>query len=149
MRVAEPGTVANTQQYLDMSRAEYASLEHVVRDVARAVDMHNDNPFFWSDVLDSPAVAADWTAGSPSNYALTFFSLRLLELAIDPMPAVDFSGGAWLLLNSFESSAWMAEKYVRADTEGPSFEQRRDLVTAALQEAIERERQPPPSPSEA
>ena len=141
MRPAEAGGVDDPRPYLDVLRGEYPSVEQLAEDAVRAVDVYNSDPFFWMDLLESPSVAIGWTAGSPTNYALRFFSVRLLELASDTMPALNLMGRAWTIRQWFEGNAGQFEHLVQGvgDTDLP---QRRKVVSEALDAAVRRDDKP-------
>ena len=138
MRPAEAGGVDDPQPYLDVVRGEYPGLELLAGDVVRAVDVYNSDPFFWMDLLDSPSVAIGWTAGSPTNYALRFFSVRLLELASAAMPALNLEGKAWMVLGWFEGNVGQFEQRVRGVGD-IDLQRRRELALGALRDAVRRD----------
>ena len=138
MRPAEAGGVDDPQPYLDVLRGEYSSLEQLSGDLVRAIEVHDSDPFFWMDLLDSPSVAIGWTAGNPTNYALRFFSVRLLELASDTMPALNLEGRAWLVLRWFEGNAGQFERHLRGVGD-IDLQRRRELALGALRDAVRRD----------
>ena len=135
MRPPEAGGVDDPQPYLDVLRGAHPSLEQLARDVVRAIEVYDSNPFFWMDLLDSPSVAIRWPAGSPTNYALRFFSVRLLELASDTMPALNLERRAWLVLRWFEGNAGEFERHLRGLGD-IDLQRRRELALGALEAAV-------------
>lgn len=72
---------------------------------------------------------------APEQYPLTFLAIRLLELVTDDMPPLNLHGHAGRVLTWFEAQVERLEPYVAADPE-KAMEERRDLATTALQDAV-------------
>ena len=84
------------------ARSEYLSIERLTADIARAITLKNDDTFSWSDwATPRPTARLLTPPVSPERYPLRFFSVRLLELAVDPMPPLDLHGHAQHVLDSF------------------------------------------------
>ena len=75
------------------------------------------------------------THRTPNQYPLTFFALRLMELAGDSMPALNLRGNAMQILDWFLAHSERLEHYVE---ENPNLtvEQRRELATKVIQESV-------------
>ena len=75
---------------------------------------------------------------STDRYPLTFFVLRLMELASDAMPSVDLHGRSKQVLDWFDSHAERVEGYVHADSD-PRLDERREFAKDALRSAVRRD----------
>ena len=138
MRLAAMGELADPQPYLDLLCSEYSTPEQLAEDISRAIELHDSDPFFWDDLLDSPSVAIEWTHGAPSIHSLPFFSVRLLELADAPIPDLDLQGKARRVRDWFNGNAARYEQYVRSDSR-ESIDMRRQRVVEALEKAVEKD----------
>ena len=74
----------------------------------------------------------------PQRYPLAFFSLRLLELAGEPLPDLDLHGEAQRVLGWFTENAKSLERHVRAGPEA-DMGTRRERARDALQAAVRRD----------
>ena len=71
----------------------------------------------------------------PEQYPLTFFSIRLMELVTDPVPALNLHGHARRVLDWFTNNSERLERHVETRAE-LTMEQRRELTTEALTAAV-------------
>ena len=146
IHLAESDGLPDAQPYLDVVRSEYQGANHLARDMVRAIDVHESDRYFWTDLLDS-TVAIDWTPSNSINPVLPFFAVRLLELSHNPMPDLDLRGNARPLLQWFSANAGAVEPYLRPETEIP-IEQRRALVLEGLEAAVRKDDEPRGTESE-
>ena len=132
----EAGRIGDPEPYIDAARAEYSGLERLANDISQAIGHVEQGSFsLWSDWdMEGPS-AQMLRPVQTDQYPLTLFSVRLLELASDPMPSLDLRGDAQQLLNWFEANAGQLEPYVRADPE-TSIDDRRALAIKALSAAV-------------
>lgn len=136
MHLAESGDITDPQPYLSLVRSEYPSPQALVPDAVRAIDLHNADPFRWFDLVDSSSVAIEWTGGEPTDYALHFLLLRLLELASDPMPDLNLGRAAGPALAQFEENRERISNHAQFD-DGPDIDRRHELVFEALNAAAQ------------
>ncbi|MYD65698.1 MAG: hypothetical protein F4X26_06950 [Chloroflexi bacterium] len=132
--IDQPLGLSDSQAYLDVARSDYRGLELLANDVLRSVQLHESDRYFWTDRLDS-APAVHWTESIPVNPAPLFVTLRILELASDPMPPLDFHGQSRLVLNWFNQHAARVQPYLKPENE-IGIERRHELVLEALEKAV-------------
>ena len=138
MLLARAQRIDDPQPYLDTARTDYGALDLLAEDVGRAIEIHDSNPFFWTDILDTPSVAIEWTPGTPTNPALALFALRLLELVTDSAPDLDLKGAGWRVSRWFEGNVAWVEQYAKAEPH-LSTDRRRELARKALRGAVRRD----------
>ena len=152
--LTEEERVADPQAYLEAIRREYTDVQQLAADASGAFALR---PGEWS-------LASDWEmegAGNaeprwirPERYSLNFFTVRLVELARDPMPVLDLGGRAQEVLDWFEQNIEQLERHVRLEPdtspddvrEEPvpldpkaAIAERRELAIAALEAAVVRD----------
>ena len=88
LSLAEAGSLADSGPYIEAARSEYQSVQRLAGDAALPPDLAQELRFLWENLeLSGPdRFGIGWVG--PADYAPWFFSLRLVELAEDPMPEV-------------------------------------------------------------
>ena len=134
MMLAQRGRMADAQPYNQAARSVFSSVERLTHDFALAKDSDWGLMFLWRnpEMVESGSPGLDRVG--PGHYAIRFFSLRLLELATDPMPSLDLGREARPIHRWFEGNAEQVEQYVRVDG-GLSILERRELALGALRDA--------------
>ena len=152
--LAESGRLANPRAYPDEIRAEHMDVQQLAADVARALAHHEGEWSVWSDWEMEGAGNLEVRTVRPERYPLTYFTVRLLEIAREPMPALDLSGSAQRVLDWFETNVEELERQVHLEPdtsveeprEGPVqlgreaiLQERRELALGALRAAVLRD----------
>ena len=152
--LAESGRLANPRAYPGAIRAEHMDVQQLAADVARALVHREGEWSVWSDWEMEGAGNLEVRTVRPERYPLTYFTVRLLEIAREPMPALDLSGSAQQVLDWFEANIEGLERHVElgpdtsiADVhEEPvpldpktDIADRRELALGALQAAVLRD----------
>ena len=134
VRRAAEGSLADPEPYLAAARSEYGEAGRLAYDAASALAHGMQDRLSWRVwELDGPA-----SGMHPQRYPLLFFSLRLLELAGEPLPEIDLRGKAQGVLAWFTKNAESLERHVRAEPEA-DMGARRERARAALQAAVRRD----------
>ena len=135
IQLADSGTVADTTPYLDIVRQKHGQPENLGEDVALALeDLTMLTTPLWLEWA-SENVNLGTTAGvNPERYPLTWFAVRLMELATEPLQPLNLRGSAWRVRKWFEDNAAALEPYVN-DVATGAIGKRRALVSDALRVA--------------
>ena len=125
------------------ARSEYVSIARLTADIARAITLKNDDTLSWSDwATPQPTTRRVTLPVCPERYPLRFFSVRLLELAVHPMPRLDLHGHAQQVLDSFTENENRFHQHLQLHGGVPVLDvrQRITLVSGALRAAAEYDR---------
>ena len=134
VRRAAEGSLADPEPYLDAARSEYGEAGRLANDTARALAYGMQDSLSWRGwELEGGA-----SEMHPQRYPLLFFSLRLIELAGEPLPELDLHGEAQRALAWFTRNAESLEQHVRAGPE-TDMAARRARALAALEAAARRD----------
>ena len=137
--LAESSTIADATPYLNITREVYARTGYLGDDIAAA--LMNERRFgfsLWHDWEMPDDTHGQAVTISPEKYPLTFFAVRLMELAEDAMLTLNLRGNAKYALDWFLANAEQLERFVR-DTPAVRAQQRREFATEALREAVRRD----------
>ncbi len=106
MRLAEIGSITNPTPYIEAARADHQDVRHLAGDFALPPNLAQELRFLWEnlDMSGPDRFGAGWVG--PGEYAVWFFSLRLVELAEHPMPELGLGRKAAL------GARWWFEKNV-------------------------------------
>ena len=97
--LADAGRLPDPSPYLDVAHAKYNSPQQLADDIAAALTQEDRrNLFLWLDWEGEGAQAFESRSVDPDRYPLSFFSVRLLELATKPMLDLDLHGTAQQVL---------------------------------------------------
>ena len=135
LRRAAEGRLADPEPYLDAARGVYGEADRLADDAACAIAHGMEDTFSWRGwELEGIENEMAMRPVYPQRYPLAFFSLRLLELAGEPLPEIDLRGEAQRALDWFTENAESLEPYVRA---GPDADMgtRREAALDALRAA--------------
>ena len=139
VRLAAAGRLADPEPYLDAARSEYVEAGRLADDAAHALAHDMRGTFSWREwEMEGAGNERMMRPVHPQRYPLTFFSLRLSELAGEPLPEIDLHGEAQRVLDWFTKNAESLERHVRAGPDA-SMEWRRERAIAALQAAVRRD----------
>ncbi|MYB41906.1 MAG: hypothetical protein F4X76_06890 [Chloroflexi bacterium] len=133
--LSESQTISDPGPYLEAVHSEYVRAEPLAADMARALVNPEGERSLWSDWEMEGARSGEPRSVQAERYALTFFCVRLLELAHERMPTIDLGGSAQRVLDWFEANAGRLERHVQL---GPDarIEQRREFAAKALRDAV-------------
>ena len=137
--LASEGRIADAGPYLEAARDRYARPQQLADDIAEALTQEDHRSLFlWLDWEGEGAQSFEVRSVDPQRYPLTFFSVRLLELATGPMRDLDLHGCAKQALDWFAANSEDLERDVRTDP-GGSLERRGGLAIGALRDAVRRD----------
>ena len=137
--LADAGRLPDPSPYLDVAHAKYNSPQQLADDIAAALTQEDRrNLFLWLDWEGEGAQAFESRSVDPDRYPLSFFSVRLLELATKPMLDLDLHGTAKQVLDWFTANSEDLEGHVRDDP-NTSAEDRRKRVIGTLRDAVRRD----------
>ena len=138
--LASEGRIADAGAYLEAARDKYARPQQLSDDIAEALT-HEDRRslFLWLDWEGEGAQPFESRSVDPARYPLTFFSVRLLELATGPMRDLDLHGCAKQALDWFAANSEDLERDVRDDPDA-SMERRQEIALGALRDAVRRDK---------
>jgi hypothetical protein len=107
----EAGRLGDLEPYISVIRRTYPDVRVLADDVSFAVGGDREEQFMWSDWEMEPAgdLEARWV--NSRQYPLSFFTVRLIELATPLMPALNLHGQAKTVLEWFEANAERLEQY--------------------------------------
>ena len=137
--LSESGQLADPVPYLDAARSAYPDLEQLLDDIPHALrHAEDESPTLWWEWSREEPSTRIMRPGRVDHYPLTFISVRLLELATDPMPDLDLQGRGQQVLNHFTMIPYSQLQHARgeAETVGQGMY---DLARGALQEAVRRD----------
>ena len=141
MLLAESGRLANPGPFLEAIRAEYMDVQQLAADVTRALVHQEGEWSVWSDWEMEGAGSLETRTVRPERHPLTFFTVRLLELARDPMPVLDLGGRAQQVLRWFEANARQLERHVQLEPDTSVEEPREDPVQLDPEAILEERRE--------
>ena len=137
--LADAGRLPDPSPYLDVAHAKYNSPQQLADDIAAALTQEDRrNLFLWLDWEGEGAQAFESRSVDPDRYPLSFFSVRLLELAAKPILDLDLHGSATRALDWFTANSEGLERHVRDDP-NTSMEDRRKRVIGTLRDAVRRD----------
>ena len=137
--LADAGRIADPDSYLDVSRRTYTHSSQLGDDVAKAMVHQGRSGFsIWSEWETEGIPNGRAYSISPGRYPLTFFSLRLMELPLNPVPVLDLQGYAQQVHEWFVNNSERLERFLPPDSD-PIPTNRIEIATAALQSAIQRD----------
>ena len=134
--LAQSGRMADATPYLEVARSVYPNARQLADDIAQAMSKREQPGFsMWLEwqLEEAPKGEAVFTA--PEQYPLTFFAIRLIEMAVDPMPSLNLHGRAKRVQERFRDYSERLESLVLEDA-NIDVEKRRDLAASALQAAV-------------
>ena len=138
MSLTESERVADAGPYLAAIRGADVDVQQMAADIAQALVHHEGEWSLWSDWEMEGAENTEPRWIRTERYALSFFSVRLLELARDPMPPLDFDGRAQQVLDWLDEHIDRLERHVQLEPEA-SVEERRERARDALRAAVSRD----------
>ena len=138
MLLTETGRIPAPAPYVEPARDAYDHLDQLAGDMPRILTGDERRQSLWSDWEMEGARSLEARRMRPEQYPLTFFSVRLLELARDPMPVLDLDGRAQQVLDWFETNGEALERHVHLES-GTSIEERRELALGALRAAVQQD----------
>ena len=140
LRLAGAGELADPRPYLDVARETYTDLNLLADDIPRVYALAWENIYFFSWLAwdFTPAIDGQVQDVDPQRYPLTYFAVRLLESAREPLPALDLHGTAQRVLDWFSAHAEQLESQVAPDP-GISTASRRERALDALRAAVRRD----------
>ncbi|MCY3918482.1 MAG: hypothetical protein OXG38_01590 [Chloroflexi bacterium] len=137
--LASAGNIADAVPYLEVARSAFVHPQQLADDVSQAlVDEEYQGFSLWLDWDTKRDGDFGRQSVDRQRYPLTYFSVRLLELATSQMPTLDLHGSAEQVLNWFTVNSEGLERHVRADPD-TSMEQRREVAMGALRDAVRRD----------
>ena len=137
--LADVGRLPDPSPYLDVAHTKYNRPQQLADDIAAALTQEDRrNLFLWLDWEGEGAQAFESRSVDPDRYPLSFFSVRLLELATKPMLDLDLHGTAQQVLDWFTANSEDLEGHVRDDP-NTSAEDRRERVIGVLNDAVRRD----------
>ena len=136
--LADSGEISDAAPYLDVVRSTHV---HTLSGDISAV-LQNSHYFFrfyqWED-WEVPQHISGWSGVmSPDRYPLTYFAIRLMELADDATLSLNLRGNARRILDWFVANSERLEQFVQG-TSTVTFQQRRERAIEILQEAVRRD----------
>ena len=133
--LAEAGSIADPDPYIEAGRSEYQSVGRLTADFALPQNLARELGFLWENLeMTGPdRFGTGW--GSPGEYAPWFLALRLVELAEVSMPELGLDrraaqGARWW----FERNVDRVRSHVRV-VDGPNLDARIVIVRDALRAA--------------
>ena len=142
-RAMLPESGGGNQQYAaDAARSEYLSIGRLTADLAQAITLKHDDMFSWSDwARPRPTTRFLNPPVNPERFPIRFFSVRLIELARDPMPRLDLNGHAQQVLDSVEENEDRFRQYLALhDASFDEVQRRLALASGALRAAADHDR---------
>ena len=137
IRLAAAGRIASWTPYVEMARSVSIYTDRLVDDLVTALDYEFQDMLLWrqweGEGPDYEVIVM--REMDPQRYPLTYFGVRLLELANGTLPELHFRGKAEQVLKWFERNSDLVEGYVQSEpTVG--IDVRRKRVLDALQQAV-------------
>ena len=135
--LAKAGRLDDPQPYLDVVRNAHSEPQQLAHDVVQAVAIaesngHSGYPLWWEweTAEDSPPGGAVYL--EPQRYPLTFFSMRLLELADEPIPILDLGEKAQQIREWFAEDVYQVGVFAQPPLAELEATLRRRRALAAL-----------------
>ena len=134
--LAQADRLADVDPYLDVERQVYYDLRPLADDLAPAL-LYGDRSGYslWTEWETEGALPYQTMGISPDRYPLLFFTLRLMELSSDTVPALDLHGRAERALDWFSNNWELVGSHVQAHLD-LTLDQCRDYAIEALQSAV-------------
>ena len=134
--LADSGRLADYRPYMDVIRGELTDLSELAGDIVEALARDDEwGSSLWFEWEMESAESFEYQSVEPKQYPLTFFVMRLLDLATDGMPTLNLHGHARQVLGWFEANSERLEAYVSVSPDKTKVE-RRNLAEAALHAAV-------------
>ena len=120
-------------------RGKHVRLENLANDLAQALAREEvREKSLWSDWEMESALNFETRGVYPERYPLTWFAIRLMELAAEPLTAIDLHGHAQRVLEWFNANSERLATYVRGIS-AQRIEEGQRLATDALLGAVRRD----------
>ena len=135
--LAKSGSIVDPNPYLDVVRGKHNRVEDLADDIAKALELANDDTMtisLWDNWEMEQAVSYEAFGVYPEKYPLRWFAIRLIELLTEPQRTFNLHGKAKQILDWFERSSDGLETYVR-DVPELNIDDKLEFAIAALQTA--------------
>ena len=133
------GKIADPSRYLGVIRDKHVRVEELGDDIAQAFARDDVRDLFqWSDWEMEGAENLEFRHVFPQKYPLTWFAIRLIELATEPLPTLDLHGNAQRILEWFKNNSSGLQANVSGLPE-PTFEERCKFAMEALRTAVQKD----------
>ena len=135
--LAKSGSIVDPNPYLDVVRGKHNRVEDLADDIAKALELANDDTMtisLWDNWEMEHAVSYEDFGVYPEKYPLRWFAIRLIELLTEPQRTFNLHGKAKQILDWFERSSDGLETYVR-DVPELNIDDKLEFAIAALQTA--------------
>ena len=135
--LAKSGSIVDPNPYLDVVRGKHNRVEDLADDIAKALELANDDTMtisLWDNWEMEQAVSYEAFGVYPEKYPLRWFAIRLIELLTEPQRTFNLHGKAKQILDWFEISSDGLETYVR-DVPELNIDDKLEFAIAALQTA--------------
>ena len=133
--LAESGAIPDMRPFLDVARVEYDRVDRLADDLAGAlVDEDRRGFSIWSEWEMEGVPSGEARSIRPDRYPLTFFSVRLLELAVDST-ALDLHGQASRVFRWFTENVDAVDRHAQLGPEA-SLQVQREFALEALSAAV-------------
>lgn len=137
--LAQADRMADPTPYLGVARAEYPNPRQLADDIAQAISKGEQSGFsMWSEWQMEGAERGQAIFIAPEQYPLSFFTIRLIEMAADPMPSLALHGRAKRVQEWFGANSERLKSSV-LDDDTIDVEKRCDVAASALQAAVHRD----------
>ena len=134
--LANSGSIADPDPYLEVVRGKYSRAEVLAEDIAQAMSPdYTRGSILWRSWETEHVENLQPVRLSSERYPLTWFSIRLIELSEDPPLSFNLRGQAQRILAWFETNSGELEAYI---TESPhqTIGEKRTLALATLRAAV-------------
>ena len=134
--LSSSGDLSDATPYLDVARGTYTQPAQLAGDLVAALDDEHQPGFSMRHNWEIPDHISGWSgAVLPERYALTCFSVILMEMAGDATLNLNLRGSAQYVLDWFARNAEGLEPFV-GDTSAVSAQQRREFAIEVLQASV-------------
>lgn len=130
LALAESGTIAAAEPYLEPLRAILSDARTLAGDIAFALDEMHEDDFLWHNWETEGLKELVGGSIDPTRYPVSFFFMRMLEIA-GAIPPLDLQGHARRLSEAFARERDRAARYANLQADDA------DALAATVQEVFD------------
>ena len=136
--LADSGRLRDPSPYLDILRGKHAHVEELAHDLGRAFDSWEKH--MWMEWAGEDENIMESLHSAATQYPLTWFTVRLMELCTDPNQTLGLHGSARRILTWFEENSAALRIHLRGVPE-LVIEERSEYAAAVLRATARKEQE--------
>ena len=136
--LSDLANVTDANLYITVARGEYTTLSRLAGDIRMALnsELQLGLPLRSEQEMQHPQTPGQFLVADHSEkYVQTFFAIRIMDLANEPMPSLNLHGSAKQVLDWFLANSELLDHFVE-ENPNLTFGHRREIAIETLQGAV-------------